>query len=256
MNGSHTVVRRGRIVGIIQARTGSTRLPRKVLADLAGESMLGRTVQRLRRVRGVDEIVVATTTVPGDDAVAALCAERGWRCYRGSLEDVLDRYYQAAWRHGADIVVRITSDCPLLDPEVTGQVVDAFVERLPAIDYVTNGYPRRTFPRGLDTEVMRFSALTRAWHEADTPACREHVTPYLYQHPEVFRSYNVVNDADHSGHRWTVDTPEDLALVRRIYEHFGDAEFGWRDVLALLSQHPDWADLNRHVPQKTLADGG
>lgn len=249
--------RGGRVLVLIQARMGSTRLPGKVLVDLAGEPMLARVVARVRQVRGVDDVVVATTDLPADAAVAALCAERGWNCFRGSSDDVLDRYYRAAVAFGADVVVRITADCPLVDPRVIEQVLNAFFQRLPGIDYVCNGEPRRTFPRGLDTEVMRFCALARAWLEATTPANREHVTPYLYQHPDLFRTYNVVNEVDESDQRWTVDTAADLELVRRVYEHFRNTEFGWHDVLALLSEHPEWVDLNRCVPQKpVLVDDG
>ncbi|RLC82174.1 MAG: acylneuraminate cytidylyltransferase [Chloroflexi bacterium] len=239
-------------VAIIQAHMGSTRLPGKVLKDLAGEPMLARVVDRTRRTQTLDEVVVATTVQPADEAIVRLCAERGWPCFRGSEEDVLDRYYQAAVAHQADVVVRITSDCPLIEPEVVDLVVGEFLARQPEVDYVSNTLPPRTFPRGLDTEVVSFEALERAWREDENPAWREHVTPYIYRNPERFDCHGVTNEVDYSGMRWTVDTPEDLELVRRSYEHFGHDRFSWREVLAVLKERPDWLEINRHVRQKAI----
>ena len=239
-------------VAIVQARLGSTRLPGKVLLDLAGEPMLVRDMDRLARAETLDEVVVATTVEPADEAIVDLCQERGWPCFRGSEKDVLDRYYRAAQEYQADAVVRITSDCPLIEPQVVDQVVKAFLERQPELDYASNTAPERTFPRGLDTEVMRFDALERAWREDDDPAWREHVTPYIRRHPERFQTYGVLNDEDLSRMRWTVDTPEDLAFVRRIYEHFGHDHFSWHEVLALLDRHPEWLAINRDVQQKAI----
>lgn len=241
-----------KVIAIIQARLGSTRLPGKVLLDLAGEPMLVRDMDRLSRAETLDEVVVATTVEPADEAIVDLCQERGWPCFRGSEKDVLDRYYRAAQEYQADAVVRITSDCPLIEPQVVDQVVKAFLERQPELDYASNTAPERTFPRGLDTEVMRFDALERAWREDDDPAWREHVTPYIRRHPERFQTYGVLNDEDLSRMRWTVDTPEDLAFVRRIYEHFGHDQFSWHEVLALLDRHPEWLAINRDVQQKAI----
>jgi len=241
-----------KVVAIIQARMGSTRLPGKVLLDLAGEPMLARDMNRLLRAEMLDEIVVATTVESKDDVIVDLCQERGWLCFRGSEEDVLDRYYRAAKAYHADVVVRITSDCPLIEPQVVDRVVQAFLERQPKVDYVSNTAPRRTFPRGLDTEVMRFNALERAWREDDDLAWREHVTPYIRRHPELFQTYGILNDEDLSAMRWTVDTPEDLAFVRRIYGYFGHDRFSWREVLALLEANPGWLSINRGIEQKTI----
>jgi spore coat polysaccharide biosynthesis protein SpsF len=245
-------VERARVVAIIQARMGSTRLPGKVLLDLAGQPMLARVVNRSRRATILQDVVVATTTKPADEAIAELCAVHGWPCFRGSEEDVLDRYYRAAVAHQADVVVRITSDCPLIEPEVVDWVVREFLERQPEVDYACNELPRRTFPRGLDTEVMRFDVLERAWREDLNPAWREHVTPYIRRNPGLFRIHGVMNEVDYSHMRWTVDTPEDLAFVRCIYDHFGHDRFSWREVLAVLEQHPEWLEINRHVPQKVI----
>ena len=241
-----------RVVAVIQARVGSTRLPGKVLLDLAGDAILARCVNRTRRAQTLDEVVIATTAKPADDAIVDLCAERGWPCFRGSEEDLLDRYYQAAVAYQADVVVRITSDCPLIEPEIVDRVVREFLERQPDVDYACNVLPQRTFPRGLDTEVMRFDVLERAWREDLNPAWREHVTPYIQRHPDLFRIHGVTNEVDYSHMRWTVDTPEDLAFVRRIYDHFGHDRFSWRDVLAVLEGHSEWLEINRHVQQKAV----
>jgi spore coat polysaccharide biosynthesis protein SpsF len=233
---------------IIQARMSSTRLPGKVLLDLAGQPMLARVVERARLARSIDRVVVATTVEPEDEPIVALCNSRGWSVSRGSRDDVLDRYYQAALADGADPIVRITSDCPLIDPEI----IDSVVKRLDGtVDYASNINPQRTFPRGLDVEAFTFAALSTAWREDRKPTGREHVTPFLYRHPERFRIALVESDKpEAASHRWSVDTPEDYQLLRRIYEHFRDDDFTWEDVLDLLAEHPQWVDLNRHIEQK------
>jgi len=233
-----------RIVLIVQARLASARLRRKVFADLAGQPMLARVVARCRRAKSVDEVVVAIPEGAGDQPLADLCGERGWPCFRGAEEDVLDRYYGAAFAHAAGVVVRVTSDCPLIDPEIIERAIQAFRESTPAADYAANTLEPRTFPRGLDVEVIAFPALERAW--------REHVTPYIYRNPEQFRVVRVANDQDLSHMRWTVDTPEDLTFVRKIYDFFGHDEFSFGDVLRLLEDHPEWSEINKDVPQKEV----
>lgn len=240
-----------RIVAIIQARMGSTRLPGKVLQALGGEPMLARVINRVRRAPTIDDVVVATTDLVQDDVLEQLCASRRWLCYRGSENDVLDRYYQAARKFGAGVIVRITSDCPLIEPEVIDLVVRAY-QTAPPVDYASNVLPPRTFPRGLDTEALGFDLLERLWHQDQNPATREHVTLYIHKNLSAFRTRGVTHRQDLSDWRWTVDTPEDLAFVRRIYEHFGNNTFSWRDVLMLLEQHPDWRAINAHVPQKVI----
>ena len=241
-----------KMVAIIQARMGATRLPGKVLLDLAGEPMLARVVNRTRRARTLDEVVVATTVRSADNAILDLSAECGWSCFRGNEEDVLDRYYRAALAHQADIIVRITADCPLIEPEIVDQVVREFLERQPEVDYACNVLPRRTFPRGLDTEVIHFDVLEQAWRQDHNPAWREHVTAYIQRNPDLFRIHGVVNEVDYSHMRWTVDTPEDLAFVSRIYEHFGHDHFSWDEVLAVLEEHSEWLEINRRVQQKVV----
>ena len=237
-------------VCIIQARMGSTRLPGKVLMDVGGEAMLAQVVHRCLRAQTLDTVAVAMTTQPEDDVLADFCAQRGWPCERGSADDVLDRYVQTARRLGAEVVVRVTSDCPLIEPDVIDGVVQTLGET--GADYASNTLPPRTFPRGLDVEALTRDALERAGREDRDPAWREHVTPYVYRHPELFGLAAVVNATDHSNERWTVDTPEDLAFARTVYAHFTPRPFGWRDVLAALDVHPEWRDLNRHVPQKAV----
>jgi spore coat polysaccharide biosynthesis protein SpsF len=239
-----------RVVGIIQARMGSTRLPGKVLKDLAGEPTLTRVVHRVCRANMLDDVVVATTTASADEAIVQLCHRHGWPCFRGSEGDVLDRYYQAAMTYRADVPVRITSDCPLIEPDVVDKVVQTFIDRQPQVDYVCNVL----FPRGLDTEVMRFDVLERAWREDLNPAWREHVTPYIYCNPDLFNIHHVVSEMDLSHVRWALDTPEDLAFMRQIYGYFGHDRFSWRDVLSLLEQNPQWLELNRHVKQKEILE--
>ena len=240
-----------KVVAIIQARMGSTRLPCKVLLDLAGEPMLARVVNRTQRATTLDGIVIATTTESRDEAIVELCSSRGWACFRGSEDDVLDRYYQAAKKHHADIVVRITSDCPLIEPEIIDLVVQELLKD-GSLDYVSNTLPPRTFPRGLDVEAMTFKTLKRAWLEDKNPAWREHVTPYIYRTPEKFRLKAVTNEKDLSYMRWTIDTWEDLEFVRRIYNHFGHDHFSWHEVLDLLKERPEWLDINKNVKQKQV----
>lgn len=235
---------------IIQARMGSTRLPGKALKDICGKSMLERVVERVKKTKTIDGLIIATTVREEDDQIVAECEKVGVPVFRGDPEDLLDRYYQCAKRYGVQNVIRITSDCPLIEPEVIDLVVGKFFEVKP--DYASNTLPPRTYPRGLDVEVFSFDALELAWREDKDPAWREHVTPYIYRHPEKFKLHAVTNDADYSYMRWTVDTPEDLVLVRKIYGHFGNDAFSWHNVIKLLENHPEWLEINKHVVQKEL----
>lgn len=239
---------------IIQARMGSTRLPGKVLMDIAGETMLGRVVGRVRRTGPLlDEVIVATTELEEDDAILRECKALDVPVYRGSSTDVLDRYVRAARVHQLDVVVRITADCPLIDPGVITLVVERFRQASP--DYASNTLVR-TYPRGLDTEVVSISALEQAWREADQEYEREHVTPYLYEHPNLFQLLSVELERGDNGHfgdlRWTVDTPEDLALIRALYNRIDGERATWEDVLAVVRQEPELSAINRHVSQKPL----
>ena len=240
-------------VAIVQARMGSTRLPGKVLQDIAGRTMLARVVERASRCRSLDGVVVATTTGLEDDAIVEECRSVGVPVARGSREDVLDRYYRAAAERDADPIVRLTSDCPLLDPGVMGEVLDLFQKEGP--DYASNVIVR-TFPQGLDVEVVSRAALATAWREAKEPFERVHVTPFLYRHPERFRLANLTAGGDFSVHRWTVDEPRDLEFVRAVYARLGaDGRFGWGEILDLLRREPGLLEINHGVRQKSLEEG-
>ncbi len=234
--------------GIIQARMGSSRLPGKVLIDLAGRPLLAQQIRRLRRCRKLDEVVIATTTRGADDPVAALAGAEDVRCFRGSEEDVLARYVGAARECSADVVVRITADCPLIDPEEVDRVVDGLQD----VDYASNVI-RRTYPRGLDAEALFRDVLERAARLGTSVRAREHVTWYILRgRPELFLQRSVEDVEDNSDLRWTVDTPEDLALARRVYADLGlgDAPRPYRDILAHVRAHADISALNARIAQK------
>lgn len=242
-----------RVVAIIQARMGSTRLPGKVLKDIGGESMLARVVRRTQKATLLDQVTVATTTEPSDDAIVTECANLGVPTFRGDEQDVLDRYYQAALTHNADVVVRITSDCPFIDPILIDQAIHSFCSEMP--DYASNGLAR-TYPRGTVPEVIKMDALRQAWREAKEPYQRVHVTPYFYQNPDAFRLLPVTGDADCGDYRWSVDTPEDLEFARAVYARLGNNDsFSWLDMLTLLNEQPNLMNINRHIKQKTLEEG-
>ena len=230
---------------------GSTRLPGKVLADIAGEPMLARVTERTRRAKTVDEVVVATSVCRDDDAVEQLCLQRGWPCFRGSEADVLDRYYRAAGKFGADLVVRVTSDCPLIDPQLIDAHVKLLLERWGELDFVTN-MARPSYPLGLAVEAMPADVLVRMKRMSQSDVLKEHVTTLAYFEPAWFQIGHVRHTVDLSHLRWTVDTPEDLELVRLIFRHFGHDRFSWEEVLPVWEQHPEWAQINHKIPQKAL----
>ena len=252
-----------KIVAIIQARMSSSRLPGKVLLDIAGRPMLVHVAERTRLAKTINQVVVATTEDRSDDPIESLCQERGYPYYRGSLYDVLDRYYQAARIFNADVIVRITADCPLIDPDVVDKTVNGFlgaradesgtIQPLP-YDFAANRLPPpwgRTYPIGLDTEVCTFSALELAWREAQQPYQREHVMPLFYDQPQRFRILHVNHAVDYGTLRWTVDTPEDLELVRHIFARFPDREdFSWLEVLRLFENEPELARINAQISAK------
>ena len=223
---------------------GSTRLPRKVLADIAGKTMIERIVERVKAARSVDEIVVATTKSREDDVLSGF-VENIPECgiFRGSVDDVLERYYQCAELHHADIVVRVTADDPLKDPQIIDKAVQLLSDDS-SIDYCSNTI-RPTYPEGLDIEVMRFSALQRAYFEAKLLSEREHVTPYIINHPELFKNHNFENDWDLSSWRWTVDKPQDLEFMQHIFEAFRDSPLvPYQDVITWLENNPEIMQIN------------
>ncbi|MDD5544357.1 MAG: glycosyltransferase family protein [Acidobacteriia bacterium] len=229
-------------VAIIQARMSSTRLPGKVMAAIGGIPLLERVVRRAKQARTLDIVAVATTDRPSDNLVANCCRDIGIPYFRGNEDDVLDRYYRAAESFEADVIVRLTADCPLLDATVIDKVVRFF--HAGDNDYVSNTL-EPSYPDGLDTEVFSRRALERAWREARLNSEREHVTPYIWKQPDVFRVANVKHIQDLSSLRWTVDEPEDLEFVRRIYAYLETKEpFGMDEVLALLQEHPELSEVN------------
>jgi len=242
-----------RTVAIIQARMGSSRLPGKVLTDIGGQSMLERVVSRAARARRLDAVVVATTTDARDDVVVRECNRLGVLSFRGSENDVLDRYYGAARAFEADTVVRITSDCPLIDPHLVDRVVGELVRQ--QADYASNTLVL-SYPRGLDAEAFTMASLAAAWENATEAYERVHVTPFLYRRPDRFKLVNVACAEDVSTLRWTVDTPDDLQLLRSLFEraaHLGDP--GWEDVLEIVRREPALREINGHIRQKALEEG-
>jgi len=260
-----------RVISIIQGRMSSSRLPGKILAEIAGQPMLQRVIQRAGRAASVTETVFATTTDPGDDPVAEYCDFSGIPCVRGSQFDVLDRYHQAARLARAEVVVRITADCPVIDPDLIDNVVKVLVEG--GYDFTCNRLPppwRRTYPIGLDVEACTFAALEQAWEQAREPQQREHVMPFFYEgavlepvsrtleaggSPRGHRVALLHHTTDFGSYRWTVDTPEDLEFIRQVYARFeGRDDFTWTEVLELVHAEPELMQINAGVKHKTLKD--
>lgn len=236
---------------IVQARVGSTRLPNKVLMDLCGKPVLWHVINRLRKSQLISGIIVATTTLPQDDAIQSFCEENDTAFYRGSSENVLSRYYEAAKKFDVRTVIRITSDCPVIDPLLIDEMIKEFESS--GADYMSNSI-ERTFPRGLDTEIFPFPILEKTFNEAVKPHELEHVTPYIYQHPELFRLKNFASGKDYSSHRWTLDTEEDYKLIKEIYValYRENEMFYWGDILKLFDERPELSNINRHIEQKKL----
>jgi spore coat polysaccharide biosynthesis protein SpsF len=250
---------------------GSSRLPGKILADIGGQPMLSRVFIRTSRAATVTETIFATTTDPSDDPVAEYCEFGGIPFTRGDLHDVLDRYYQTAKDARADVVVRITADCPVIDPTLIDDCVNTLLEG--SFDFVCNRLPPpwgRTYPIGLDTEVCTFAALEKAWRESTETFHREHVLPYLYEGVELtsesrtlatgvstrgFKITQLHHTTDFGDYRWTVDTPEDLEFMRQVYARFNERDdFTWKDVLQVVHDEPELAAINSSVRHKTLYD--
>jgi len=236
----------GGTIAIVQARMGSTRLPGKVLEPLAGKPMVLRVLERAAVVEGVDGVVAALPDLPEDDGLAEVVAREGFAVVRGSADDVLSRYVAAADAVAAQTIVRLTADCPLLSPRVSAHVVASY----PGFDYASNTI-RRTYPRGLDTEVFSSAALRLAADEATEQSEREHVTPFVWKRPDRFRLRQVIDETDRSDLRWTVDTAEDLAFAGAVYAELGPV-FEMEDVLELLAQRPELSEVNRGIAQKPV----
>lgn len=234
---------------VIQARMGSTRLPGKVLKPIMQKPLLGYLIERLRRVMHPHSLLLATTTNFQDDILETFAKKQKIPVFRGSEEDVLDRYYQACCKFPAEIIVRITSDCPLMDPAIVDKAIDLLQKK--AVDYVSNAQ-HRTYPRGMDVEVFTFRALKKAMEQATSPSDREHVTPYIYHHPDEFSLANLTYPKDLSDYRLTVDTPEDFLLISKIFENLYsiNKNFTLEDIMKAFEKHPEWKEINAHVKQK------
>ncbi|EJL46887.1 MULTISPECIES: cytidylyltransferase domain-containing protein [Brevibacillus] len=239
-----------RSVAIIQARMGSTRLPGKILKELQGKTVLAHVVDRVKAIVGINEVVIATTTQPEDDLIATEARLLDVALYRGSETDVLTRYYEAAKGSKADVILRITSDCPLLDPNVSAYILHHF-KSAAKVDYVSNTL-ERSYPRGLDTEVFTFSALQISHDESQEPYHREHVTPFIYENQQRFRCESVRFEQDYSHYRWTLDTPEDWELIQKMYEelYVPGKLFSWIEAKSFMSENPHLVKINENVVQK------
>jgi len=241
-----------RTVAIVQARLGSSRLPGKVLQDLAGDTMLARVVARLRAARTIDDIVIATTMNESDDPIVREAARLRVKVWRGSESNVLARYIGAARKYHAGAVVRVTSDCPLLDPETVDRVVTSL--RAAALDYSSNTHVR-SYPRGLDVEAFYLETLEKIFRSATSTAAKEHVTAYVMEKPNDFAVHQVTADTDDSDLRWTVDTDEDLALVRTLFGELDLAKIRpYREVVAAVRARPELVAMNAHITQKNWQD--
>ena len=231
----------------------STRLPGKVLKQVLGKPLLEYQIERLKRVKLADQIVIATTTNYTDQPIVDLCDRLSIASYRGSEDDVLARYHGTAITYQADVVVRITSDCPIIDPQVIDQVIQSYLDANPKYDYVSN-CSTRSYPRGMDTEIFTFQSLNEAFYQANAQSDREHVTPFIYRKSNRYNLGQINYVENHSTHRWTVDTLEDFELIKKIIENLYPLkpEFSLEDCLELLSQNPAWMAINQHIEQKHL----
>ncbi len=236
---------------IIQARMGSSRLSGKVLKDLCGKSVLDHVLERVKQISLADEIIIATTVQKQDDKIEEECKRLGVKYFRGSEDDVLSRYYFAAKENNLDVVVRITSDCPLIDPKITNEVIKTFLSN--NFDVVANvgaELDKRTFPRGFDTEVFSFNALEEAFNNAKEKYQREHVTPFIYENAKEIHYY--LNDIDYSKYRLTLDTEEDFELISKIYNKLykGEHNFYLDEILKVFEEDESLIEINKHIEQK------
>jgi spore coat polysaccharide biosynthesis protein SpsF len=245
-----------KIICIIQARMGSSRLPGKVLKEICGQPMLYWVVTRAQRSKMIDQVMVATTFDHADDPIVEFCNQNHFKCFRGDEFDVLDRYYQAAKSSNADIIVRLTADCPLID----ARLIDLTIEKLwdSESDFSANRLPppyKRTYPIGLDVEVVTMPALENAWKHAKEKYEREHVLPYIYNPANGFKIMIFDHEEDLGWMRWTVDTPADLEFIRQVMDHLDCAiDFGWLDVLKVVNNHPELLEINADIVHKTYRD--
>ena len=243
-----------KVVAIIQARMGSTRLAGKVMMKLQNKTVLEHVIIRVRQSKLVNQIVIATTNNIEDNQIVDQAKQMSVDYFRGSEEDVLSRYYYAAKKNNADIVVRITSDCPIIDPRIIDEMLEKFIGiyKKEGIDYMSNTL-QQSFPRGLDVEIFTFNTLVRAYNEGKQKYEREHVTPYIYMNLDKFKVANFTNKVDHSNYRWTLDTKEDFELINIIYQKlYYNNIFLYQDVIELFNKNPYLFEINKDVQQKKI----
>lgn len=238
-----------KIITVVQARTGSTRLPNKVLMPLSGKPLIIRMLERVRKSELVGDVILAVTLEEADDILVNIGEKEGYKIYRGSSTDLLDRHYKAGLQYGADAIVKIPSDCPLIDPDIITRVISKFISGPQNYDYVSNLHPA-TYPDGNDVEIMSLEALEKAWNNAAKIFEREHTTPYLWENPELFRIGNVEWETglDYSmTHRWTIDYLEDYLFIKEIYDSLFNInpDFGLKDILNYTETHPGIKTINQ-----------
>jgi len=238
-------------VAIIQARVGSTRLPNKVFLELAGKPLIWHVCNRLKKSTRIDKIVLATTVSKADYALAEWAIENEISLFRGSEDDVLSRYYHAAFEAKADVITRITADDPFKDAHVIDKVVDLLTKN--KLDFAFNNYPP-SFPEGLDTEVFTFQALEKAYLNSVDPFEREHVTQYFYRNREMFKMENLSYGENISHLRWTIDREEDYRMAKRVYDNlYTENKMFWmEDILEFLKRNPEVIDINKDVERSTM----
>lgn len=245
-----------KIVTVVQARTGSSRLPNKVMMSVCGEPLLIRMLERVRSAEFIGTLVVATSTNPEDDVIGELCERFGINCYRGHPTDLLDRHYQAGKYYDADAVVKIPSDCPLIDPRIIDRVIKEYIEN--NHDFVSNLHPA-SYPDGNDVEIMKFSVLEEAWLNAVKDYEREHTTPYIWENKEKYNLKNVswcTGDDFSSSHRWTIDYEEDYIFIHSVYKelYYRKKNFSIYDILNLLNEKPYLNEINKKFTGKYWYD--
>lgn len=233
-------------VAIIQARVSSTRLPGKILKKIEGKTILEHVIDRVKAAQNLDDVIVATTVNKEDLEIVKLCTSLGISVFCGSENDVLDRYYQTARLFKANHIVRITSDCPLIDPQVIEEVIELYFKE--KADYATNTIPE-TFPDGEDVEVFSFKTLKRAWESAKLSSEREHVTPYIRKNPNIFKIVNLKCSVNLNNKRWTIDEPMDFKYIKIIYKNLysEDSLFGMKKILDFLKKHPEIEKINKNI---------
>jgi spore coat polysaccharide biosynthesis protein SpsF len=238
-----------KVLAVIQTRMDSKRLPFKAVREIEGRTMFERVVDRVMLSKKIDDFIIATTTNKNDGKIVELCDKNGWEYHRGITGEVLGQFCSIIMLNNADAIVRITGDCPLIDPQIMDDVIGKYLSLLPNISYVSN-VVERTYPRGLDVEIISRDALNKSLLVANSQPDREHVTLYVRQHPEEFKVANVTNEKDYSNMRWCVDDQQDLDFIRKVYHYFKSEQFGWKDAIALLEKNLDWVIKDNQVDPK------